>query len=596
LRSHAPRHGSETREDQDRPPPARAAGAILELQRSAGNAAVSALLARAPTATATETPKAKLRRLLQDGDEEWAIAHLASVTAAEAGEILADPGLRALAVETFDDEEMGRAMQGLAKGVRLVQKLNWMEAEGSNLGLVWPLLIDKSVPEHEKTEVYERKYLRAFFIDICGDDEMAAIVRVLGGTLEQKLDWMLGEGTNWKAIRPLLADPAVDKAEKLKLYESREIRNKIVEELDHDQVLEAVGLLGGTLSQKLNWLYVNDTNWKTVKRLISDPKLDPAEKLKLYEQDWARKLFVEVCGNAEMAEAVSILGGKPDQKLRWMIDEGTSADLVFALARATAQADLLTGGLPRDIKVGLRSELSGKDYQRAEQMLTRGLLTWEEIDESRTESHYELKDEDDPTKGYKLEDFKVKSIYEMNYSRTELRVRVRIRLTGNKATPAHIAIWQNGIDAKWNRAFHVENDRRIPIVFEPDWNGPSAHHSIELKDPPVEREDAAHWYAGPNANPGPGAAQDTTDANTAAHEFGHLIGLADEYNLTAGDYQKFTGTAPPAGPAPASGYSTTSVMANITGPVEGRHMRPFVDWLNRNRLPGEKPYRLVAGP
>lgn len=30
--------------------------------------------------------------------------------------------------------------------------------------------------------------------------------------------------------------------------------------------------------------------------------------------------------------------------------------------------------------------------------------------------------------------------------------------------------------------------------------------------------------------------------------------------------------------------------------VDGRHLRPFVDWLNRNRLPGEKPDKLVPGP
>ena len=593
MRSHVHRPEPETREE--RPPPAIAApSTILDLQRSAGNAAVTAMLARQP-ATEVETPAAKLRRLLDDGDEEAAIAHLASVTATEAGDILADQGLRSLAVKAFDDEEMGRAMQGLKPGVRLVQKLNWMSEEGSSLGLVWPLLVDKSVPADQKTEVYERKYLREFFIDICGDDEMASVVRELGGTLTQKLDWMLGEGTSWKAVRPLIADPAADKTQKLKLYESKDIRNKMVDLLDHDELLDAVTILGGSLAQKLNWLYVNDTNWETVHALITAKGVDPAEKLELYKYDWARKLFVEVCGDAQMADAVRILGGKPEQKLRWMIAEDTNAELVFAVARDTPATDLMTGGLPKDIAQGLRSQLSGKNYQRAEQMLVKGLLTWEELDTKREESHYELKDADDPTKGYELQAFNVESIYEMSYTRTALRVKVRIKFTGEKATPAHIAVWQNGIDAKWNNAFHVENGRRIPIVFEPVWNGPSAHHTIELHKPPVVREDAANWYAGPAVNTGPGKTQDTTDANTAAHEFGHLIGLADEYNLTSADYQKFTGTAP-VGPMPASGYDTTSVMAVITGPAEGRHMRPFVNWLNSHKLPGEKPYKLVAGP
>jgi hypothetical protein len=468
VRERIARTEPELTEERPSAPAPTAVSALIDLQRSAGNAAVTAMLARAPTATETETPAAKLRKLLQDGDEKGAIAFLASVSASEAGDLLADQSLRDLAVKAFDDDEMGRAMQGLKPGVRLVQKLNWMEAEGSSFKLVWPLLTAKGLPENERLEVYDRDYLRDFFVDICNDEEMAAVV--------------------------------------------------------------------------------------------------------------------------------GILGGKPEQKLRWMIAEGTNAQLVYKVAWATTDGDLMRGGLPRDIAVGLRKELGGKEYQRAEQMLTRGLLNWEEIDSERTESHYELKDEKDPTKGYGLKDFSVESKYEIDYNRTELRVKVRIKFTGEKAMPAHIAIWQNGIAAKWNNAFHVENGRRIPIVFEPVWSPTSAHHEIELHKPPVVREDAANWYAGPGANPGPGNAQDTTDANTAAHEFGHLIGLADEYNLTAADYQKYTGTAPPPGPTPASGYDTTSVMAVITGPVEGRHMRPFVNWLNGHRLPGEKPYRVVAGP
>ena len=454
---------------EERPPasaPA-AASTIVQLQQTAGNAAVSAMLARAPTATATETPTDKLRKLLRDKDAAGAIAQFGALSATEAGAALADQSLRNLAVKAFDDDEMARAMRAIVPGVRLAQKLNWMWAE--------------------------------------------------------------------------------------------------------------------------------ETNWKAVKALISDPKVPAGEKTELYDMGWPRDLFVDVCGNAEMAEAVIILGGRLDQQLRWMIAEGTDEQLVYKLAWATPTANLLTGGLPRDIQVGLRKELGGKEYQRAVQMLTQGLLTWDEIDSSRTEQHYELKDASDPTKGYELVDFKVESKYEINYTRTELRVKVRIKLTGEQATAAHKAIWENGIAAKWNNAFHVENGRRMPIVFEPVWVPNQAHHEIKLHKPPVVREDAGNWYAGPNANPGPGATQDTTDANTAAHEFGHLIGLADEYNLTAADYQKMTSTAPPPGPMPAGGYDTTSVMAVITGPVEGRHMRPFVNWLNRHRLPGEKPYKVVAG-
>ena len=572
---------------------------MLALQRSAGNSAVSALLSRAPAATVTETPVAKLRKLLQDSDVEGSIAYMASVTADEAGDLLADPGLQGLAVKAFNDEEMARAVTGLAKGVRLVQRLNWMWAEGSNLGLVWPLLVDKEVSKQQKTEAYDRTYLRDFFVDICDDDEMASVVSVLGGTLEQKLGWMLFEGTNWKAVRKLIADPAVDDAEKVKLYRSADVRDRMAKTLKHAEILDAVGLLGGSLGEKLNWLYAEDTNWSTVKALLLDKKVTPAEKTALYPQSWALKLFVNVCDDEEMAEAVLILGGKPEQQLRWMIEEGFNAKLIFDFARSLTDADLFTKGLPQEFKVALRKELSGADYQHAEQMLTKGLLKWGTVDEKHDETHYELKDEDDVTKGYKLKDFEVHAKYKIEYSRTELRVKVGIRFRGEKPDNRHLAIWRTGIESKWNSAFHIENGKRLAIVFEPQFDGPVTHHRIDVhKAPPVKREDTENWYAGPNALPtGTAATKDTTDGDTAAHEFGHLIGMDDEYHLTAADYTKYTGAAPPPGPMPASGYDTTSVMGTAgTGPVEGRHVRPFVDWLNRNKLPGEKPYKLVPGP
>jgi hypothetical protein len=306
-----------------------------------------------------------------------------------------------------------------------------------------------------------------------------------------------------------------------------------------------------------------------------------------------RDFFVDLIGDEEMAEVVRLLGGTLLQQLNWMVAEGTNGDLVFATIGRHPANELLTPPLPDWLDEGLRSELSGSQYQRAVRMLTSDVLNSAEVDESRTEAHYELKDPNDASQGYALQDFLVHGKYEIVYTRSELRIKVRVGFTGLTPTPAHLAIWTNGITSKWNGKYHIENGRRLAVVFEPIFGSPNAHHSIELHAPPVVREDAANWYAGPNANP-TGTTKDTTDADTAAHEFGHLIGMADEYNLTAADYERFTGSAP-TGPMPAAGHDTTSVMAVITGPVEGRHIAPFVAWLNANRLPGETPYRLVGG-
>ena len=168
------------------------------------------------------------------------------------------------------------------------------------------------------------------------------------------------------------------------------------------------------------------------------------------------------------------------------------------------------------------------------------------------------------------------------------------RVHGRGADPAHLAIWTNGISGKWNSHFRVANvTRELPIMFEPIWNSPDEHHEIELHLPPVDREDAANWYAGPIADPSHDT-QDTTDGNTAAHEFGHLVGLADEYNLTAPMYEEVTGSAP-TGAMPADGYDTPSVMGDHLESGRGAPLAPFVAWLNANGFPGRAAYRAVAG-
>jgi hypothetical protein len=362
-------------------------------------------------------------------------------------------------------------------------------------------------------------------------------------------------------------------------------------------MLSVVNVLGGTLEQKLNWMLVEGSDWATVRALLADPTIPEGQKVGLYPETYMRDLFVELLDNEEMAEAVGLLGGTVTQKLNWMIAEGTSGELVFPVIGLAPSSELyLTSPLPEWLDQGLESELSSGDYERAKSMLTTGLLNSEsDVDASFTETHYELVDPDDASKGYSLQDFGTDAEYDISYTRTELRIRVKIAFTGVEPTPAHIAIWDNGITGKWNGHYHVENGTRsLPIIFEPVWNSSDEHHEIELHLPPVVREDSGNWYAGPNADPSAGT-QDTTDGDTAAHEFGHLCGLADEYNLTAEMYEDVTGSAP-TGPMPADGYDAPGVMGDHHQAAQGRHFAPFVAWLNANRIPGERAYRAVAGP
>ncbi len=442
------------------------AALMTQLQQGVGNAAVAAYLARQEV-SAPATPIDALRELLDDGDEEGALAKMALLNKDDAGTALGMAPVRTAAVDTFDDEEMAQGIKSL-KGGSLVQKLNWLSEEGSTYELVKPLIARTDIPAEEKTAVYSREYLRDFFVGLCDNDEMAEVVKLLGGTVTQKLEWMIAEGT--------------------------------------------------------------------------------------------------------------------------------SGELVFGVIGLAPVSELYTDSpLPKGLDEGLESELSSGDYKRAKSMLTTGLLNSEtEVDASFTETHYELVDPDDTSKGYSLQDFGTDAEYDIAYTRTELRISVKIAFTGEVPTPAHIAIWEAGITGKWNGHYHVENGTRsLPIIFEPVWNSPDEHHEIELHLPPVDREDSSNWYAGPNADPS-AATQDTTDGDTAAHEFGHLCGLADEYNLTAQMYEDVTGSAP-TGPMPADGYDAPGVMGDHHQAAQGRHFAPFVAWLNANRIPGERPYTAVAG-
>ena len=453
----------ETDAARDDPP----AHSLLQLQRTAGNAAVARLVQRAATA-APPTPIARLRKLLQDEDEEAAMAQMAALTPDDAKRILDLPEFRILAVRAFNDKEMARAVRGL-KGGTLAQKLRWLAAEGvDELKLVRPLLVDAAVPASEKTDLYPLNDIRSFFIDVCDDDEMAVVVDLLGGVLNQKLAWMASEGTN--------------------------------------------------------------------------------------------------------------------------------GSLVFPKVRAASDADLRT--VTGATRAALKRELSKADFARLEQMLDEALLNWQQIDYKQTEQHYELADESDPSKGWELKkDFEWRAKYEILYNRSELRIRVRIKLKGEPAEEKHKKIWRDGIANRWNGKFHLENDRKLALVFEPIFTDTKAHHEIELHKPPIVRENSSNWYVGPTANADATKPPDTTTGDTAAHEFGHLVGLIDEYRLTAAEFTRLTGRAPTAADQDWQiGYTIPRLMSAGQADVEARHLTTFVDWLNAHRRAGERAYRLVPGP
>jgi hypothetical protein len=153
-----------------------------------------------------------------------------------------------------------------------------------------------------------------------------------------------------------------------------------------------------------------------------------------------------------------------------------------------------------------------------------------------------------------------------------------------------IARWRIAIDAVWNRG----NDGRPfricgrDVVFTagfvrrpPDGQVPRNVHVVVVEEvAPAERYVSRVWHAlgtSPAYSSRTGFWGSTTDAATAAHEFGHLLGLLDEYeeNDTNANGLREPGETPLPNEERFPD-AWLSLMAQERGSVLERHVREVV--------------------
>ena len=232
-------------------------------------------------------------------------------------------------VELCNDREMSEAVD-LLKGT-LLEKLTWMKAEDAN----WPNVREKiaaTAAEAEKLAVRQSDEMKQFLVATCSNDEMADAVTLLGGDLEFKLTWMKAEGADWPRVKALIAGAPEPQRVALRTDAWRAF---FVDVCSDKEMAEAVGLLGGDLLMKLNWMKAEDTSWSLVKPELM-ATTDEAQKAAVRADAGIRSLFVEICNDVEMAEAVDLLGGDLKFKLGWMKAEDSNWDLIRQKIAATA--------------------------------------------------------------------------------------------------------------------------------------------------------------------------------------------------------------------------------------------------------------------
>jgi hypothetical protein len=144
----------------------------------------------------------------------------------------------------------------------------------------------------------------------------------------------------------------------------------------------------------------------------------------------------------------------------------------------------------------------------------------------------------------------------------QLEVEVPVSFLPDPGIPVPLAAWQSQIDGVWNKFAVVEpQGRKIPIHMTPR-NIASAERKIKVVQNAVpgaygcsvdgktcDRANAGKWYP-------------VMPASTAPHEFGHLIGLPDEYQRYHDDFVAITGSTK-VGPVNASGRTPLAIAKEL---------------------------------
>lgn len=147
------------------------------------------------------------------------------------------------------------------------------------------------------------------------------------------------------------------------------------------------------------------------------------------------------------------------------------------------------------------------------------------------------------------------------FEQTWSHMRIRILLNPDAGISAATVVnlrttWGNGIEGLWNDHWACERSGELPcrLSFEVDWVAGAQHHTVRIRPGPG-RSNMATWH--------------TTDpGNIAAHEYGHMLGLVDEYSDPVCPYR--------------SPVITGTVMDNNTNNVPARLMTRFASNIGSN--------------
>ncbi len=149
------------------------------------------------------------------------------------------------------------------------------------------------------------------------------------------------------------------------------------------------------------------------------------------------------------------------------------------------------------------------------------------------------------------------SKYDISFKNQDLLVDIDIKLAGSDPGQSLLDQWTDGIKQIWSNAFDIfDGTYRYDTVFKVDWVTTGQDYTVNVHAG-TGRSNMTHWYTDKPA----GRAR-----KVAAHEYGHMLGLCDEY--VGGAVDPLTNL-----------IRDNSIMGqNLENPFED-HYDPFLDWL-----------------
>ena len=238
---------------------------------------------------------------------------------------------------------------------------------------------------------------------------------------------------------------------------------------------------------------------------------------------------------AQIRDAIEGLGTEEAQIYNSLTGR-TSAEL-NAIA---AQYLDLTG---RDVILDLRDDLSGGE-------LTKALYLFEVASAGTLENKFKQ----NMTEGYSTFGH---GLFNYTLHRDRLEIDVPIKFTPDEGVTPPFALWNQQIDGVWNQfALTEPGGRKLPINLRLRNDSGAerevvVHKNTDPADPLKDRANAGEFYL-------------VMKPSTVPHEFGHFIGLEDEYQRYHADFGRVVGQAP-TGPDNLSGQTVEEIATDVHG-------------------------------